>query len=236
MENKRVIILLGPPGAGKNSQAQLLAEAGGFVNFETSKILEESFAKASSKSFVRVAGKNYYLKNEKLLWGKGMLCSPPFVTYLIKEKIKKLFRAGESIVFSGSPRTLGEAEELVPLLERLYGKKEIKVIFIDIPPEETIARNSKRRICSLMRHSIIYSEETKNLTRCPLDGSKLITRKGLDDPQTIKVRLKEFKERTFPLIEYLRKRGLVVKKVNGVGSVAEVFERIKKALKFPNLK
>ena len=51
---------------------------------------------------------------------------------------------------------------------------------------------------------ILYSKETENLTSCPLDGSKLIRRKGLDDLETLKVRLKEYKERTFPLLDYFK--------------------------------
>jgi len=82
-----------------------------------------------------------------------------------------------------------------------------------------------------MRHPILYSKETKNLKVCCLDGSKLVKRKGLDDPETIKVRLKEYQERTFPLIEYFKEKRLKVRKVNGKGSVANVFSRVLKALK-----
>ena len=81
-----------------------------------------------------------------------------------------------------------------------------------------------------MRHPIIYNEETIHLTKCPLDGSSLIKRKGLDEPETIKVRLREYKERTFPLVECFKRQGLKVKEVFGSGSVAEVFEDISKAI------
>ena len=65
---------------------------------------------------------------------------------------------------------------------------------------------------------------------CPLDGSKLLRRKGLDDPETIRVRLKEYEERTFPLVEYMEKYGLEVKRINGAQSVAQVFNDILGAL------
>jgi len=226
----RVVILFGPPGAGKGTQAELLSDKLNLYYFETSKILEEAFSSSKKTDFIKVKGKKYYIKDEEKLWKGGFLCSPPFVSYLAKEKIKRLHKFGENLVIAGSPRTLEEAEELIPLLEKLYGKENIKVISIEIPPKETIFRNSHRRICSLMRHPILYSKETKNLKTCPLDGSKLVKRKGLDDPETIKVRLKEYQERTFPLLKFFKERGLGVKKVNGVGSVAEVFERILKHL------
>lgn len=80
-----------------------------------------------------------------------------------------------------------------------------------------------------MRHPILYSKETKNLKLCPLDGSKLIRRKD-DEPEVIKIRLKEYKERTFPLVKYFKERKLKVKEINGLGSVAAVFKRVLKAL------
>ncbi|MFQ6049925.1 MAG: adenylate kinase, partial [Candidatus Paceibacterales bacterium] len=70
-----------------------------------------------------------------------------------------------------------------------------------------------------------------NLTKCPWDGSKLIRRKKLDDPETIKIRLKEYKERTLPLFDYFKKEKLKVKKINGSPPPATVFKNILKALK-----
>ncbi len=132
---------------------------------------------------------------------------------------------------TGSPRTLYEGKEIMPLLGKLYGRNNIKIVLIEVSAQESIFRNSHRRICQLMRHPILYSKETARLKRCPLDGSMLLKRKGLDDPATIKVRLGQYKGRTLPLIEYYKSRGLKIKRVNGEGSVAAVFDRILKALK-----
>jgi len=117
------------------------------------------------------------------------------------------------------------------LLKKLYGKNNIKVFFIEISPEQTIFRNSNRKICELFRHPILYNKETKKLTMCPLDGSKLIRREGLDDIESIKIRLKEYQERTFPLIEYFKKEKLWMKKINGEQSVADVYYDIVNSLK-----
>lgn len=228
---KLVIILLGAPGAGKGTQAGLLADKLGLYYFETSKILEESFNFPKKQKFLKVEGKKYFYVDEKKLWAEGDLCSPPFVTYLVKEKIKELYKAGENLIIAGSPRTLYEGKEIMPFLEKLYGKKNIKVILIQISAQESIFRNSHRRICELMRHPILYSKETEKLKFCPLDGSKLIRRKGLDDPNTIKVRLDKYKKRTLPLIQYFKKRKLNVKKINGKDSVSKVFNNILKSLK-----
>ncbi|MBU4204863.1 nucleoside monophosphate kinase [Patescibacteria group bacterium] len=229
--NRQIVILFGPPGAGKGTQAELLSEKLNLFNFETSKILEEKFKEIqklkedSLKRFVEVAGEKFDVLKEKQLWLDGKLCSPPFVTLLIKEKIRKLYEEGENIIFSGSPRTIYEAEEELPLLEKLYGKENIKVFYIEISPEQTIYRNSNRKICELMRHSILFDKETKDLTICPLDGSKLLKRE-LDTPETIKVRIKEFQDRTYPIIDVYKKRNIVVNKIKGEQSISNVFKDI----------
>jgi len=228
---KKVIIIIGPPGSGKGTQAYLLARELEMYHFETSKVLEEKFQKAKKGEVVKVGKEKYKIKEEEKIWLQGKLCSPPFVVHLILEKIKKLFRQDQSIIFSGSPRTLYEGEKIIPLLKKLYKKKNIKVIFLDISPKETLFRNSHRRICQLVRHPILHLKETKNLKRCPLDGSKLMKRKGLDDLKTIETRLKEYNERTLPLINYFKKEGLKVIKVSGSPPPAIVFRNILKALK-----
>ncbi len=226
MENKKIIIILGPPGAGKGTQSELLADKLNLYYFETSKILERAFSLNGKNKFLEVSGKKYYFQEQKKLWQTGKLCDPPFVSKLVEEEIKELWKEGKGIIFAGSPRTIYEGKKIVPLLKKLYGKKNITIILLSISAKESIFRNSHRRICELFRHPIIYSEETKRLKNCPLDGSKLIKRKGLDDPETIKIRLKEYRQRTFPLVDFFKKSGLTVEKVNGEGAVANVYRRI----------
>ncbi len=227
---KQIIILLGPPGAGKGTQAELLSDKLSLYYFETSKILEQEF-KEPDKNSIEIEGKKYDVLKEKKLWEDGILCSPPFVSYLVMERVKKLAEEGESLVLAGSPRTLYEGERVTPLLKELYGQENIKVFLIDISAKETIFRNTNRRICELIRHPVLYNKETENLKICPLDGSKLIKRKGLDDPEVIKVRLKEYKERTLPLIELFGKQGVEVNKINGEQSVSDVHSDILKAIR-----
>ncbi len=231
--NKSVIIIIGPPGSGKGTQAYLLSEKLNLHYLETSKIIEEKFGQSNEGDFVEVNGEKFFIAKEKELFEKGILCSPPFVTYLIKEKIKNLFDEGKNLVMAGSPRTLYEGRAVIPLLKELYGKENIDVILIDLPEEESIFRNSHRRLCSLMRHPILYNEETKNLTRCPLDGSKLIVR-VLDNVEVMKVRIKEYKERTLPLIDYFKEEGLNIKEVKGKQTPAELHEDILKVLEISN--
>jgi len=231
---KQAIILFGAPGAGKGTQAELLADKLNLYYFETSKILEQSFLSAegnlSDKQIIEADGKKYNILDEKKLWQEGLLCHPPFVVYLVEKEIRELSKQGKNLVLAGSPRTIYEGEKMIPVLKELYNSENIRVILIDIRPEETMFRNSHRRICQLMRHPILYNEETKNLKICPLDGSKLIKRKGLDDPETIKVRLEEYKKKTYPVLEIFKKERIEVSKINGEQTVANVFNDILEAI------
>jgi len=228
--DKRVIILFGPPGAGKGTQSELLAETLGYYHLESSKVLEHCFKKESSDKVFTVDGKDYKVGDEIKNWKTGVLTSPPFITGLMMEEFKKLSENGESFILSGSPRTIYEAEKEMTVLTELYGKENIKICMIEISAEVTVFRNTHRKICELMRHSILFNKETENLKLCPLDGSKLVKRKGLDDPETIKVRLVQYKERTMPLFDYFKNNGFMVEKINGEKNVAQVHEEILKVL------
>ena len=229
--SKLVIIIIGPPGSGKGTQATLLADKLNLYYFETSKIIEERVMNAKKGEYVLVEGKKYYLLDEKRIWETGGLCSPPLVTFWVMEKIKELAERGEGIVFAGSPRTLYEAKKIMPLLNKLYGKKNIKIILFTLSPKTSIWRNSHRRICELLRHPILYNEETKKLTKCPLDGSKLISRGKLDNPETIKRRIKEYKERTLPIIDYFKRQKYQVTKISAAPPPAVIFKKILRAVK-----
>jgi len=230
ISDKLVIILLGPPGSGKGTQAELLAEKFDLCHVESSEIIEKHLANAKKGDYVIVKGKKYFLLEEKKLRESGRLTSFPLITFWMTSRIKELAKEGKGIVASGWPRSLYEIKEEMPIFERFYGKKNIKVILIELSDKEVIRRNTHRKTCELMRHPILYSKETAKLTRCPFDGSKLLIRKD-DNPEAIKLRLREYRKNTLPLVDYFKKQGLKVKKINGEQSVADVFKNILKALK-----
>ena len=228
--SKPIVIIIGPPGSGKGTQAILLADKLGIYYFETSKVIEGKVMEAKPGDYQIIQGRKYSLLQEKKNWEAGKLCSPPLVTYWVKEEIKELAAQGKGIVFAGSPRTLYEAREIIPLLEKLYKKENIRVIQFTLSAKNSIWRNSHRRICELMRHPILYNKETQHLKNCPLDGSRLIKRGSLDDFQTIKVRLREYKKRTLPMMDYFQERGLPIYKLSAAPSPSVIFYRILKVI------
>ncbi|MGA2418247.1 MAG: nucleoside monophosphate kinase [Candidatus Staskawiczbacteria bacterium] len=229
--NRQVIILFGPPGAGKGTQAELLADKLGFHHFESSKVLEAFYKKENPEKVIEADGEKFKIADEIKRWKTGLLNSPKFVVELFSQRIKDLADEGESIVFSGSPRTVYEAEKEIPLFIKLYGLKNIKLVMLELTPETTIFRNSHRKICELIRHSILFNEETEKLTKCPLDGSVLVARKGLDDVETIKKRLQVFHDETLPVLKVAEKLGLRVNKIDGEQSVADVYKDVLSAIK-----
>lgn len=233
MQNKKqlVVIILGPPGAGKGTQGVLIADKMNLYYFETSRIIEANVMQDKEDDYVIIDGEKYPFTKEREQWQKGILNTPAVVAFWVKDKIKDLRDEGKGIVFAGSPRTLYEGQQIIPLIKDLYGKENIRVVLLDIIPEQTIWRNSRRRLCQLMRHPILSTrDEFLALHHCPLDGSELVKRKGLDDSEVIKVRLQEYRERTLPLIKYFEEEDLAVAKIDGSQTVEEVHQYILRAI------
>ena len=233
---KFIVIIIGPPGAGKGTQAELLAEKLNLYYFETARILEESWAKAKKDDFVEVdGGEKFLLLDEKKLFDKGILCSPPFVSFVVKRKIMALAKQNKSLVLAGSPRTLYEGKEVMPLMMDLYGAENILVLELKISDQESIWRNTRRRICSKCRYPVPFTKETQNLKKCPKCGGELVTR-TLDSEDVIKVRLNQYKERTYPLFEYFKEINIRIKEINGEQSIENVFKDILRAISLRNYK
>jgi len=214
---KQATIFIAPPGAGKGTQANKLAEALDFYHLESSKVIEDVFAESDPD--------DEEIKKEKENWSTGILVDPQKVTKWIGDKIKELSSEGRSIVFSGSPRTLLEAQEEVPLLENEFGRDNIKIFNINISEEESVRRNSNRRICSENRHPIPHTREYEGITACPWDGSEVVKRE-LDKPAIIRERLVEYRNRTLPVMQYFEQHDYKVVHIDGEQGIEEVHKAI----------
>lgn len=227
---KKTIIVMGTPGAGKGTQAELISKKFGLIHFDTGKFLENLFY------FSGEINDSEILK-ERDLFKSGKLNTPSFVLDKMKNQVKKIASSGLGIVFSGSPRTKFEAfgndknKGLIHYLEDLYGKENIIIFFIDIPPETSTERNSNRLICFVCGMPVLTKScpNKKEPIKCPFCGGKL-RKRILDNPKTMQVRLEEFKNRTRPVIDNLKKSGYKINNINGIPQPNIVFESIKKIL------
>lgn len=217
-ERKEIIFLLGLPGAGKGTQADLASEHFGLYHFETSKMIRDKFAKDEASPEVIEA---------KELYKKGELIPPPTLFGWIKDAVNEMEVLG-GIVFDGSPRTLYEAERLIPFLSEKFGRENLLAIDISISEEDTIWRNTHRRICEKCGRSIPFSAETETLKECPRCRGNLVVR-DLDQLEIIKSRIIAFAKDTAPVIEYLKKEKSLVR-VDGRQSIEKVFESIKEEI------
>ncbi len=224
MSNNKLVILIGSPGSGKGTQSLLLAEKRKMIHMETSKLLEKKFLHAKEDESMKIGDNTYSLKEQEKRWRKGHLCDDEFVAFVIKESLEVAQNKADTVLLDGYPRTVNQASLALPFFLSLYKKEDILTIFLEVGEEEVIKRNTNRKVCSLMRHSIVDLPETRDLTVCPIDGSTL-EKRVMDDPETIRVRLKEFQEKTFPILEYLSSQNIKVSRIDGVGTINDVLFR-----------
>lgn len=224
---KKVVMIFGAPGSGKGTQADLLAKNFGFYHFDTGKVIEQVINDPDNLN-------NKKIQKEKIIFDSGRLNTPAWVLKdVVIKKTKSLAKAGVKLVFSGSPRTLFEVngdektKGLIEVLEGLYGKENIGIFFIEVKPETSIFRNSNRAVCSVCGAPVLYKED--RVQTCPFCDAPL-KKRTLDNPDTIRVRLEEFKNRTEPILAELKKRGYVINVVDGEPAPYKVAEEIKKKI------
>jgi len=220
--NKIAVVLYGPPGSGKGTQADLLAQKLGLIHFDTGKFLENLVHDPARQ-------KEKLIQKEKKNFDTGKLLTPSFVFREVASAAKKIADADMGIVFSGSPRTMYEAEHLLPVLNKLYGKK-IFVFILEIPEATSVKRNGSRLVCVECKKPLLTayypSKKPKHCSFC----AGPFYRRTLDDPKVIKVRLKEYRTRTMPIFDYVKSLRMKVHPVSGVSAPYKVFEKIYKIL------
>jgi len=230
------VVIYGSPGSGKGTQADLIAEHYGLVHFDTGKVIEKTVHDPKN------AG-DPVIQRERQLFDTGILCTPEWVLKLVTAKIREIAECeDEGLVFSGSPRTMYEAEGdkeknipgVIPILEEIFGKENLIVLRLNVSAESSIFRNSHRRVCEDCQTPLLYSAETEKLTHCPKCGGRIVTR-TLDVPETIKVRLEEYKNRTEPIFQFLKNKGISVIDIDGEPAPAvvtrSIFEKIDDKIK-----
>lgn len=214
-----VIFFIGPPGAGKTTQAQFLADELGFEHIEVSVLGKAELEKEGAENIPE-------LKKIKELFNSGQLYPSEWINKIVEEKVKEIHAQGRGIVFGSYPRNLIEVEKGTPLVEALYGKDGIKFLHVDIPEDESVKRNSHRRVCRDFGHPILPRHSHD---KCPKDGSDIIARK-IDNPEIIRTRFKVYEEETKPILDYLKENGYDLISIDGKPSFEDVHKEIMEKL------
>lgn len=207
---KSKIILLGPPGAGKGTQAELLGNKLGFTRLSTGDMLREAVRNGTELG-----------KKAKTYMDAGGLVPNDIIIGMMKEKIEGLKGA---YLLDGYPRTVEQADALGTIVDIDLA------INIDVEDSVLVDRITKRRSCP--KCNAVYHLTNKPPKKdgiCDICGEKLYQRED-DKEETIKNRLKVYRENTFPLIDYYEKKGKLVTVKGDEGSIEDIFAKIEKVL------
>lgn len=211
------LVLMGPPGSGKGTQARFLADTVGWVHLATGDLFREHLRKATALG--KLAG-SYMEKGEYV---------PDDVTVpVVRERVAEI-PLTERIVFDGFPRTVVQAEALDRLLAD-HRRRVSRALLLDVPREQLVDRLSRRLTCSQCQ--TVYSTErpprvTSTCDRC--GGPVRQTARADDSPDVVRKRLEVYDEQTRPVIAYYERAG-VLRRVDGLGSVEDIRRRVQGTL------
>lgn len=212
----KYIVLLGPPGAGKGTQAQIIAEKYDLVHVSSGDLFRENLKKQTDLG-----------KLAQTFMGRGELVPDDVTIAMVRERLGRP-DCKNGALLDGFPRTPSQADALAEMLKEFNSNVTV-VPYISVPAEILIERLSGRWTCRLNGH--VFHEKFNPpavIGICDLDGSELYQRDD-DKAETVKNRIKVYTEQTSPLIDYYRKNGLLVE-VDGTKPIEEVAKELLTAI------
>jgi adenylate kinase len=210
------LVLLGPPGAGKGTQAQLMVDRYHIPQISTGDILR---AAVKDKTPLGVKAKGFM--------DQGKLVPDELVIGIIEERLKAA-DCHPGFILDGFPRTIAQAEALQPILSKM-GRSIDHVVNIEVEDEELVRRLTGRRTCKncgAMFHIVFHAPKREGI--CDRCGGTLYQRED-DKEETIRTRLKEYQKQTAPLIQYYQQKK-TLRSIQGVGGREQIFEQIVRLL------
>jgi len=210
------LILFGPPGAGKGTQAARLQE-----DFRLPYVATGDILRAAVKD-----GTELGVKAKKFM-DAGELVPDDLVIDLIVDRIGA-DDARDGFILDGFPRTRAQADALGEAFDRL-GRRITAVLLFDVPDEDLVRRISGRRVSvKTGRVYHVESDPPKHEGRCDVDGSRLVQRDD-DKPEVVEKRLEVYHAETEPLVSYYDERGLL-RRIDGTRSPTEVHDHVRAVL------
>jgi len=210
------IILLGPPGAGKGTQARILVDTRNMIQLSTGDMLREA-RNSGTEMGKRVAA----------VMDAGELVTDEIVIGLIEEKLTG--DQGGGFIFDGFPRTLAQADALGDLLKKT-GQTLDAVVEMRVDDEALVARITARSTCGDCGE--VYNDLTKPIPadgKCTNCGGTTFKRRADDNEESLRTRLMEYYKKTSPLLGYYYAKG-ALRSVDGLGEIDDVAASIGKAL------
>jgi len=211
------LLLFGPPGAGKGTQAKFLVSLLDIPQISTGDMMraERNSGSALGKQF------DEYMS-------AGKLVPDSLVLDLIERRLGR-DDAKNGAIFDGYPRTVAQAQALDALLAKL-GRRIDRVVSLEVPLDDIIDRVTGRRVCldCGQTYHVRYNPPPEN-GKCVSCGGTRIVQRSDDTEEVVRKRYEEYKTKTEPVLAHYEAKG-VVKGINGVGSLEEIRERIKEAI------
>lgn len=211
------LILLGPPGGGKGTQAKRLMDKYGLVQLSTGDMLRAAVASGSEVG-----------KKAKAVMDAGQLVSDEIVISIIDERLDQADTKG-GVIFDGFPRTVAQAEALDTMMTR-KGRKLDFAIEIRVPDEPIVERITGRFTCAKCGagfHDKFQRPKTEGV--CDTCGAREFTRRADDNADTVNKRLAAYHEQTAPLLPYYEKQGKL-RIVDGTQDIAVVTKALEALL------
>lgn len=202
------IILLGPPGAGKGTQARILVEGRGMIQLSTGDMLREARTSGTEMG-----------KKVAAIMDAGELVTDEIVIGLIEEKLEG--DQGGGFIFDGFPRTLAQADALGDLLER-HGTSLAHVVAMEVDDDALVSRITARSTCGNCGE--VFNDFTKPIPadgKCDHCGASDFKRRADDNEESLRTRLMEYYKKTSPLLGYYHAKGQL-RPVPGLGEIDEV--------------
>ena len=206
------IVLLGAPGAGKGTQAKFLSEEFGLPHISSGDLFRKHLRENTELG-----------KTARDYMNRGELVPDDVTISMVKERIADA-DCRNGAILDGFPRTPPQAEALNGLLEEQNGKVVV-VPYIQVPEDVLVERLSGRRMCREHGHVFhVKYNPPKVPDRCDYDGSELYQRED-DKPEVVRNRIKVYLEKTAPLIDYYKKKGVLVK-IDGNKPINDIKEEL----------